>query len=392
MWTEEFIPDYSHFFSASGEHVPYGRSITYRFNSLGVFGLAPQVGLEAIPYGEMRRICRSSLEFFAKQPITQEQGLLSVGWTDEYQGVAEPYTCPGSTYWAAKGLMMLAIPPEHRFWTDEELPYPAERGDFSRVIEAPRFVLKGIDGDVELLNAGAQVSRGGSRYGTWKWSKLAYRTGMGFLLTPDFDQYPLDAQLTAVPEGFEKRFGRRATIPIAADPDHLGFIYALGQRGDGVDFNAPIRTDLFPNGEWVLAVHQVKTFVPTRFYHGSFAVGSDDAEFEKSSAGADYAIVSSGELSSSIQNIAGFSKVSWDERLDDASPRRHLTKDYHVTPVFESEIIDGKDVLAVLFWAGENGKNGVPWKILDTAEGRWVLEHPELGKWEVVDASLPAID
>jgi hypothetical protein len=390
-WTQEFIPDYAHFFSASGEHLPYGRSITYRFNSLGVFGLAPQVDLEAIPYGEMRRICRKNLTFFLSQPITQEQGCLSVGWTDQYQGVAEPYTCPGSPYWAAKGLFMLAIPPDHPFWTAPEEPYPAERGDFTRVIEAPRFVLKGIDGAVELLNAGSQVSRSGSRYGTWKWSKLAYRTGLGFLLTPDFDLYPLDAQLTAVPQGFRKRFGRRATIPIAAEPDHLAFIYALGQRDDGVNFNAPIRTDLFPNGEWVLAVHRVKTFVPTQFFHGSFAIGSDRAVFEKTAGDPGYALAGDGERYSAIQNLAGFKKVSWDERVDDASPRTHLTAEYHVTPVLASETIDGRQVLAVLFWAGQEPEKGKPWEVQQAVKGHWQLKHPVLGKWDIADPTLPAL-
>lgn len=391
-WSKEFIPDYAHFFAASGEHLPYGRSITYRFNSLSVFGVAPQVGLEAIPYGEMRRLCRKNLEFFLSHPIAQEQGTLSMGWTDEYLGVVEPYICPGSPYWASKGLLMLTLPPEHAFWTDPEKPYPAERDNFTHVIEAPRFVLHGLDGEVGLYNAGSMVSRnGGRRYGEWKWSKLAYRTGLGFLLADDFDLYPLDAQITAVPEGHQTRFGRRATIPLVAEADHLAYSYALGKRGDKIEFNAPMRTDLFLKGEWTLAIHRAETFVPTRFYHGSFAIGSDQTDFEKQSQDTGYALTGNGESYSAIQNVSGFAQVQWDQRLDDSSPRLHLKRDYHVTPVLASEPIEGKTTFAVLFWAGKDKEDGAPWRIAKTDTGHWKLRHPTLGLWEIENPILPAL-
>lgn len=392
-WSAQFIPDYAHFFAASGEHLPYGRSITYRFNSLGVFGLAPQVGLEAIPYGEMRRICRKNLEFFMSRPIQQSQGCLSIGWTDEFYGVAEPYSCAGSPYWAAKGLFMLTLPPDHPFWNVPEQPYPAERGDFTRVIAAPRFLLKGVGGEVELLNAGSQVSRSGAgRYGPWKWTKLAYRTGLGFLVTPDFDQYPFDAQLTAVPDGADKRYGRHPTIALAAEPDHIAFIYALGERDDGVNFNAPVRTDLYPHGEWVLAVHRVRTFVPTRFFHGSFAVGGDEPQFQREEPEPGYVRVGNGRMFSAVQNVYGFDGGSVrDERLDERTPRRHLTSEYHMTPVLQSGRIEGRAVLAALFWAGEDPTRGAPWRLREAEAGHWVLDHPEYGTWEIRQADLPAL-
>lgn len=391
-WSTQFIPDYTHFFSATGEHLPYGRSITYRFNSLGVFGLAPQVGLEAVPYGEMRRISRKNLEFFLSSPITQSQGLLSVGWSDQFQAVAEPYTCPGSPYWAAKGLFVLSIPPEHAFWSAPEQPYPAERGDFSRVIGAPRFVLEGVGGEVQLLNAGSQVSRGGgARYGHWKWSKLSYRTGLGFLVAEDFTQYPVDAQLTVSPEGFDFRYGRRATLPVVAKDGHVAFVYALGNRSDEAQFNAPVRSDVYTNGEWVLAVHRVKSFVPAEFFQGSFALGSDSPDFEKSTSGDNYALVSSDEGGVSIQGIAGYSSTIWDERLDESTSRLHLTKDYHVTPVLQAEMATGERILAALYWAGRDEGNGQPWEVVTTDEGDWKFHHPVLGGWHVQDANLPEL-
>lgn len=392
-WAEQFIPDYVHFFASSGENVPYGRSITYRFNSLGVFGMAPHVGLQAVPYGEMRRICRKSLEFFHSKDLGQSQGALSVGWTDEFHGVAEPYTCPGSPYWAAKGLFMLTIPSDHPFWTDEEQPFPAERGDFVRTIAAPRFVLRGIGGEVELLNAGSMVSpTGAGRYGPWKWSKISYRTNTGFLVANNFSRYPLDATLTASPEGSDIRYGRQATIPLAAEDDHLAFMYALGNRDDGV--NIPVRTDVFWNGPWILAVHKINTVHPTIFYHGSYSLGLEELGYwMKPIVGAQYAIVARppGVRSVAIQGLAGFNDLETVSRRDEKEPRLHLTFPYHVTPVLLSEPLVGDHILAVLYWTGSEPAEGTPWTVNSLAEGKWSLSHAQYGDWTIENEALPAI-
>ena len=389
-WARLFIQDYAHFYAASGEHIPYGRSITYRFNGLGVFGLAAALDLGALPLGEMRRLCRKNLEYFLAHPIGQDQGCLSIGWTDRFHGIAEPYSCAASPYWAAKGLMMLTLPPEHPFWTAEELPYPAERGDFVRVIPAPRFVLRGLDGEVELLNAGSQVSRGNARrYGPWKWSKLAYRTGHGFLVGDDLNAYPTDAVLTVRREATGQVFGRHPTIPLLAERDHLAYLYALGTRDD--DFNLPVRTDVFWKGDWLLAIHQVESREPVTYQHGSFAIGLAAGEPGETEVRDGYALAGDGRLYSAVQSITGF-PVSRIDRRAAGEPRRHLTHPYHATPVIAStEPQTGKSVLAVLLWSGETPGEGQPWTLREGQAGHWSLFHPVLGEWKLENPALPEL-
>jgi hypothetical protein len=390
-WAHTFVQDYAHLYAASGEHLPYGRSITYRFNGLGVFGLAARTGLGALPFGEMRRICRKNLNFFLSHPIEQEQeqGCLSIGWTDAFHGVAEPYTCAGSPYWAAKGLMMLTLPPEHEFWRAEELPYPAERGNFTRVIPAPRFVIRGLDGEVELLNAGSQVSRGNAnRYGPWKWSKQAYRTGHGFLVSDSFHAYPTDAVLTAERKNGE-RYGRHPTIPVDASADHMAYLYALGTRDD--DFNLPVRTDLFWNGGWLLAIHRVRSYEPVQYANGSFALGLDSASAAEVATDNGYAIASNGDLYSAVQNVSGLSATRFDSRGADEA-RMHLTHPLHITPVAFGDWSTGeKDLIAVLYWSGTDREKGQPWKLLQIEEGEWRLSHPVLGDWTIQHPMLPKL-
>jgi hypothetical protein len=391
-WGEQFLQDYVHFFAASGEPITYGRSMTYRFNGLSVFGLAPHVGLDAVPSGEMRRLCRKCLEFFLRHPITQAQGFLALGWTDPFPPMAEGYSCPASPYWAAKGLFLLTIPSDYSFWTAKEQPFPAEREDFARVVSAPSFLLRGLGGRVELLNAGSQIAPAcAEAFGAWKWSKLSYRSEDGILIAGEDGQYPVDAQLTVKRLGFGMRYGRQFTIPLVCAPDHVAFSYALGDWRDGVDLNVIVRTDLFLHGNWILALHRVKTNHPAEFTQGSFSIGSDEVSLEKNVSGSSYARVSGRERSSAVQGLSGFSRVGWDERLDDSSPRMHLTKPYHVTPCLHGELHAGATVLSALLWSGEASEEGEACEVILAQAGFWKLRHPRAGEWEIENEILPPL-
>ncbi len=388
-WARSFVQDYAHFYAASGEHLPYGRSITYRFNGLGVFGLAARLNLGVLPDGEMRRLCRKNLEFFLSHPIGQDQGCLSIGWTDEFHGIAEPYSCAGSPYWAAKGLMMLTIPPTHPFWTDAELPYPAERGDFVRVIPAPRFILRGIGGQVELLNGGSQVSRGNAeRYGPWKWSKLSYRTGHGFLVGDSLDAYPVDAVLTVERQSTGQRMGRHSTIPIITEADHMAYLYCLGTRDNG--FNLPVRTDIFWKGPWLLVLHRVDSGEAVCYRQGGLALGLPSPDAGSESTGPGFALASNGELSSFVQGLHGLGSPEV-RRLEAGQPRRQLLAPYDATPVMQSGFVSGRQILAVVIGSGPNEEQWEPWTLVEADQGHWHLAHPVTGDWEIEDPALPAL-
>ena len=286
--------------------------------------------------------------------------------------------------------MMLTLAPDHAFWTDDEQPYPAERGDFARVIPAPRFVMRGIDGQIELLNAGSQIARGnGRRYGPWKWSKLAYRTELGFLIGEEINAYPTDAVLTVERQTTGARFGRQPTTPVAVSDRHQAYLYTLGTRES--KFNVPVRTDVFWNGGWVLAIHRASSVEPVRFLHGSFALGLDTNDQATTDAEDHYARASNGTQHSAIQSLGGFTASRFDRRPEDG-PRQHLTHPEHVTPVLTTDWDTGERVLPVLIWAGDDPEDGAPWEPTLTSEGRWTLTHPALGRWDITHDMLPGIE
>src|SRR6185503_10909958 len=95
-WLGQFLKDYIHFFAASGENPPFGRSMCYRFAASAPFGLAELCGVSVINPGQARRACTRNLQFFLKRAALQEQGALSLGWTDEFPALVEAYSCSGS--------------------------------------------------------------------------------------------------------------------------------------------------------------------------------------------------------------------------------------------------------------------------------------------------------
>ncbi len=270
-WARLFVVDYQHFFAASGEHPAFGRSIMYRFNAIAVFGLAAAEGCTDLPPGRLRRLCTRNLDFFLARPITQAQGCLGFGWTDVFPDLAEPYSCASSPYWCAKGLSPLLLPPEHPFWTDPEVPLPSEAGDFAHPIPAAGLLVRGAGGEVEILNAGSMVSNTQLRYGAWKWSKLAYRTGTAFTLArgaPATGWSPDSALVQHLDDG--RSFGRHSTTTVELDASHLGYAYNLGFKTGQV--NTGVETFVFWRAGWLLHVHHVAPRQPAVLRLGGYAL------------------------------------------------------------------------------------------------------------------------
>lgn len=383
-WARLFVRDYQHFFAASGEHPAFGRSITYRFNCLNVFGLALAEDCTDLPPGLLRRLCTRNLDFFLSRPIYQEQGCLASGFTDRFDQIVEPYSCAASPYWAAKGFAPLLLPPTHAFWTDAEQPLPAERG-FVRVMTAPGLVTRSLpDGEVEILNAGSMVGNTQTRYGPWKWSKLAYRTGIHFTYAfPEASAYSFDSALTAqLDDG--RIFGRHSTVAVELDEHHLGYSYNLGSKAGQA--STGVETFVFWHDGWLLHVHHVDARQPVVLRLGGFALPLPEAGTPPPASLSCFSPDGRGTV---LQPLLGFAAAEWDTRLDDSTVRRHVAAPYHTTPVARTGRLSGPTVLVALSWAGVDRAECALWRVVSTATGAWNLTHPKLGAWDLRHWSLP---
>jgi len=392
-WAKPFVRDYRHFFAASGEHPAFGRSITYRFNGVNVFGLAVALDATDLPLGQLRRLCTRNFDFFMRHPITQSQGLLAVGWLDEFPDLGESYSCGGSPYWSAKGLSPLLLPPDHAFWNEPEVPLPSEEGDHTCNIPTAGLTVRSVGGEVEILNSGSQISNVNLRFGPWKWSKIAYRTGVDFTLArPNATNWSLDSALTLqIPDG--RVFGRHSTVTIEMDEGHIRYVYNLGFKPGQT--NCSVDTGVWWKAGWILQVHEFENRQPGVLTVGGYALSHPDATALSPTGELPRIEVWTPEQGSVLQPLLGFSTHDWDTRLDDSTLRTHLRRPYHATPIASTASI-GRAAgetgrLVALAWTGSDKVEGQSWTVTDSTAGRITLNHPKLGAWQIEHELLPAL-
>ncbi|MEM1165350.1 MAG: DUF2264 domain-containing protein [Planctomycetota bacterium] len=336
-----FLPSYAHLYAASGEPVPVGRSLTYRFNGVGVFPLAAANGLDIVPPGAARRLCALCIDFFMRHPIEQAQGCLSLGWTDHFEEMADQYSCAASPYWAAKGLLMLALEPDHPFFAAEEQATPAEShsemGESAVIVSTPGWAIRHRRGETALINAGGSSSMSiAGRLGAWKWGKLVYHTGIDGVILAGLDGEPCDAALTARAADGSRCIGRQNTIPITVEEDRMSCQYQLGVPYEGL--NVAVRTHLWWRGDWYIALHVGVAHQPTVFRAGAFAL--PDPTF--TDVGDGTAVASCAHGTTRINSLLGFATAG----VSSESTRQHLSAESHALPFIETGAIEGRYALA----------------------------------------------
>ena len=152
-----FLGQYQHLFGADGAPVHQGRSLTYRFATVAPLWLGAM--FDALPdsYGGARRIASGVLRHFVERGVPDERGLLTLGWHGPFLPATQAYSGPASPYWASKGFLGLALPPEHPVWTEPERPAPIDEADHVVAMPGPGWLLHSTrhDGIVRLLNHGS---------------------------------------------------------------------------------------------------------------------------------------------------------------------------------------------------------------------------------------------
>jgi len=153
-----YLEDLSHLVGGDGAPLFQGRSLTYRFAALAPFWAGALFDATPLAPGLTRRIASGMVRYFLSSSAgcLRLDGTLSIGWHGEFLPIRQMYSGPASPYWASKGFAGLLLPPGDPVWQAVEEPLPAERGDFSRALAAPGWVVSGTsaDGIVRVANHG----------------------------------------------------------------------------------------------------------------------------------------------------------------------------------------------------------------------------------------------
>lgn len=271
----EMVP---YIYSREDGHIPWGRSLTYRFASGAAIGWNIINGDTTLSPGLARRLLSGDLKYFIDHgAIGGGNKLLNIGYRGENQDLAERYIVPGDPYFAMHGLAPIILPADHPFWTSVEEPAPAD-GEGGRVaLKGPSCVLnvRQSDGDARIYFAGQTFHRD-----YWqcpiKYMQHSYSARIGFPLVGD-DGEDIGAGRTGYSYDGETWMYRWRTRTLMLESDHIASYYplqSLDYRTSTVsDFE---RDDMFTHtligksGEVHIFWHNYPT--PLRLSIGGYAV------------------------------------------------------------------------------------------------------------------------
>lgn len=142
-----YLADAQHLIGGNGAPVFQGRSLTYRFAMLAPFWVGAIFDASPLSPGRTRRLASGVMRYFVSSGCVDPAGLLPLGWHSAFPLMRQPYSGPGSPYWASKAFAGLVLPTDHPVWTDVEEPLEIERGDVAVTLTQPGWLVSGTAAD-----------------------------------------------------------------------------------------------------------------------------------------------------------------------------------------------------------------------------------------------------
>lgn len=230
---DRFLLDARALIGADGSPLIQGRSLIYRFAAAAPFWAGVLAEVPSTSLGALRHAANRVVAHFADRGVPGPGDVLTLGWHDEWRPLAQSYSGPGSPYWAAKGLLAVAIPADHPVWSSPAEPLPVEDGDVLRAIASPGWIVSGTraDGIVRVVNHGTDHAvEGAPAADSPLYARLGYSTATSPLLDAAGWRDPLEQSVALVDAAGHSthRSGMR-TLEVRIDADGLGI---AGSTGD----------------------------------------------------------------------------------------------------------------------------------------------------------------
>ncbi|MDT0158219.1 DUF2264 domain-containing protein [Microbacterium sp. ARD32] len=195
---DDYLTDAVHLVGGDGAPLIEGRSLIYRFAAAAPFWVGALAGVPSTELGTLRHAAMGILSHFDEHGAPDERDLLTMGWHREWRRLAQGYSGPSSPYWAAKGLLGVALPAEHPVWAS---PDPAPAVDDLRAVHAAGWIVSGTasDGIVRVVNHGTDHALPGDQVGDSPlYARMGYSTAASPLLNGDAWAEPLEQSVALV--------------------------------------------------------------------------------------------------------------------------------------------------------------------------------------------------
>ena len=359
--TEEYLRFYSHYFDTDGGMVAYGRSTSYRFAAVSVFGLAALVGCD-MDYGLARSIILRNIDYFFTRSLPAEDGCFGCGYLYPSPRFAENYASDGASCCYTEGFMCLLAGEEHPLWTSKGKPLPIEQGDYLLACPHPdiEVLLQGERdyGGVTMFNNSIhyfQTVNPGFNDMCGYYSKFCYNSRAGFAIsTRDKPGYDNMITLSTEDRSMSSLRGRIIALSSTHDmlvSEHLPFAN---------DPDTRITTWLLPLSQgYHVRIHRVHLARPYRVQEGGFCIGVTD----------DSARYSEGTLTyrNMISGIEAAGSCPTEPMLEKIHPGMHNLRPLAYYPAWTTAVLKPGDYLfaSTVFFTADQVPVAAPSVTLD---------------------------
>lgn len=387
---DRFLLDAVSLIGADGSPLIQGRSLIYRFAAAAPFWVGVLAEVPSLSPGLLRHAANRVVGHFADHGVPDADDLLTMGWHGRWRGLAQSYSGPGSPYWAAKGLIGVALPADHPVWSAKPEPLPVERADGIRAIRAAGWLISATqnDGIVRVVNHGTDHARAGSLVGDSPlYARLGYSTAAAPLLDAAAWNEPLeqsvsliDASGAATHRAAMELIGLRVqddgtgSVGIAASTSLVHWVTPHPEQrrhGSGIDGDVTVAGRItvcsIVRGAWEVRLSLVESLrddvdgSALRLRVGGWALAADAPLIESDR---DRVLVSAGGRASGMRSLLGAGTASTVTR-EDASPLGLVA----VVPVLEYPVAVGEWTAALVSLVGAPGADQPSRLTLATADG-----------------------
>lgn len=269
-----FAKDYQYFFDAEGRMIVYGRSMIYRFASLAFWSvlLCNDDILDGTLRARAVAIIDKSLDWWKKQSITDNEGLVTLGIAYRNEQVCEDYNSAGSPYWMMKAFAFMLADRKK-----------VQIGKSTSIQEEKKPEIKAIaNGDVIVVktkkwNTAFINSYKGASYvpnNTAKYMRFAYNSMTGFNLSREASAFRWlsdDNSLVFDIAGIKHQREKNNKYIY-----HEGYQEFEWQCGDLIK----VRSYVIPRTEGYIRVHIIRSKISTDCYESGFAQPVSDHEWK----------------------------------------------------------------------------------------------------------------
>lgn len=173
----QFGKSFIYWFDESGEALPYGRSLIYRFAQVSFWSACVLTDCLPYPIGVIKGIIVRHIEKWMQSEIFDNSGILTLGYKYPCLNMTESYNAPASVYWCMKSFAFLALDDNSEFWKAECEHMP--KLDEIFVINKAEMVISRRIGYLTAFVCGSGQDIYHSHTDA-KYEKFAYSTKFGF--------------------------------------------------------------------------------------------------------------------------------------------------------------------------------------------------------------------